>query len=202
MLIHMRKAAFVATLILASLAAGCGGRVLPPPSAAPPPPPLSTPDLPDPLPLPPATDPAPSPRRPEALQVENWEAFAYSTRRLQEEIARKDAALGARDTAEAPVDLASLRLAAEGWRLVQEGNSDRAIDLLERAIGLDGRNGFAYLFVAYAYHRMALFEQGASFLERAERHLPSLLSPGSETSVKSGVDLALSLGVDPSSAGP
>ncbi len=110
--------------------------------------------------------------RPEPEHVENWEAFSNSVRMLRGEIQRGGYALKIRGADEAPVGLASLRLCLDAWDLIQTADNERAVDLLERAISLDGRNGFAYLFLAYAYHRSARFEQGRLFLGQAWRYLP------------------------------
>lgn len=106
------------------------------------------------------------------LRIENWEAFTNTSRALGREISEGAHALRAAGPGARPADLASLRMTAEARDLIRAGNVERARDLLDRALELDGRNGFAYLYLAYANHLSGRFDQAASFAERAGRYLP------------------------------
>ena len=56
--------------------------------------------------------------------------------------------------------------------LIAEGSTERALDLLERAIAVDGSEGFAYLYLGYVYVRRGDLRRASGFLEQARRLLP------------------------------
>ncbi len=126
------------------------------------------------LPSPPAVDmpgreaePAVTP-----IRVRNWEAFAHTSRVLDLRIAAGDSALRGGAGKANPAAVAALRMTAEARDLLERGQPEQALDLLERAIGMDGRNGFAYLYLAHLYHRQGRYEQGRVFAQRARQYLP------------------------------
>ena len=50
--------------------------------------------------------------------------------------------------------------------------SERALDLLERAIAIDSRTGFAYLYLGYLYMQRGRVEQALVFIDRSATLLP------------------------------
>jgi tetratricopeptide (TPR) repeat protein len=72
-----------------------------------------------------------------------------------------------------PSLLASLRLTRAGRDLIAEGREDRAFDELERAIEVNGDQGFSYLYLAHLHISAGDVTQGLVFLDRAESLLPS-----------------------------
>jgi Flp pilus assembly protein TadD len=68
--------------------------------------------------------------------------------------------------------LTHLRMTAAARDLIVAGNTERALDLLERAIGVDGSEGFAYLYLGYVYVRRGDVERASGFLGQARRLLP------------------------------
>jgi len=68
--------------------------------------------------------------------------------------------------------LTHLRMTAAARNAVAEGNTERALDLLERAIAVDGGEGFAYLYLGHIYTRRGDLERASGFLQQARRLLP------------------------------
>ncbi len=68
--------------------------------------------------------------------------------------------------------LTHLRMTAAARNALAEGNTERALDLLERAIAVDGSEGFAYLYLGHVYTRRGDFERSIGFLQQARRLLP------------------------------
>lgn len=68
--------------------------------------------------------------------------------------------------------LTHLRMTEAARGALADGSTERALDLLERAIAIDGREGFAYLYLGYAYVRRGEVERAREFLEQAGRLLP------------------------------
>jgi Tfp pilus assembly protein PilF len=66
-----------------------------------------------------------------------------------------------------PQVVAATRLAEEGHRRMAAGQSDAALDLLERAVALDSNNSFAYLYLAEAYFELGRYDQALAFADRA-----------------------------------
>lgn len=71
-----------------------------------------------------------------------------------------------------PSRLTHLRMVAHARSLIAEGNTERALDELERAIAVDGSEGFAYLYLGYVYVRRGNLQRATGFLEQARRLLP------------------------------
>jgi tetratricopeptide (TPR) repeat protein len=72
-----------------------------------------------------------------------------------------------------PSLLASLRLTRTGRDSIAAGREDRAFDELERAIEVNGDQGFSYLYLAHLHIAAGDVSQGLVFLERAESLLPA-----------------------------
>jgi len=66
-----------------------------------------------------------------------------------------------------------LRMTDAARRMLAEDSTERALDLLERAIAVEGREGFAYLYLGYIYLRRGEIERAREFLGQAERLLPA-----------------------------
>jgi len=84
-----------------------------------------------------------------------------------------------------PVDsarLAHLRMTRAAVEMMDAGEDERAMDLLERAISVDGRTGFAYLYLGYLHLRQGRVQQAEVFLDRAAALLPS--DPGLDAEVE------------------
>ena len=122
-----------------------------------------------PAPEPPARVYRPAPP-PEPIAVTDWRAFRHVGRALARRIDGASLAVGRGQGK--PAVLASLRLVDEAAGLVAAGELARGLDLLERALAVDGRNGFAYLYLCVAHHRAGRSQRAAGFLDPARRYLP------------------------------
>jgi len=71
-----------------------------------------------------------------------------------------------------PTRLASLRVTEDAADRLDSDDFDGALDLLERAITIDSRNGYAYLYLAKAYFRLGDQRRSSEFLERGAVLLP------------------------------
>jgi len=67
-----------------------------------------------------------------------------------------------------PQRVASFRSAAAGYSALQKGNLYEAEDLLERALGLDPRNPFSYLYLAEVRIQQGEMKQALVFLDQSE----------------------------------
>jgi hypothetical protein len=165
--LSMRPVAVMGLVVLvAAGVAACGSRRAPVPQA-PAPVPVQEPTEPPVTAVPTTRAPAPAP-----VPVANWEAMLYTSRSLDRHIARGSQRLAA-GSLDDPKRLASLRVTAEGRDLLARGAVDRAMDRLERAVAMDGRNGFAWMYLAFANHRRASFDQGLEQAAAARRYLPA-----------------------------
>jgi hypothetical protein len=108
----------------------------------------------------------------------DWDSFEHSRAALHGEIERRAAELREGPIGHRGVELASLRLAASGRDLIDAGSTGGALAALERAVSLDGRNGFAYLWLAVVHHMRGNAGQAAEFAASAGSCLPR------ETSVR------------------
>lgn len=72
-----------------------------------------------------------------------------------------------------PSLLASLRLTRTARDSIAAGRQVRAFDDLERAIEVNGDQGFSYLYLAHLHIVAGDVSQGLVFLERAESLLPA-----------------------------
>ena len=66
---------------------------------------------------------------------------------------------------------ASTRLTQEGRQLLQAGNYDNAIRLLEQAIGLNPDNGPCYYYLAQAWLKKGVFSEAKEFNSLAQIYL-------------------------------
>ena len=85
-----------------------------------------------------------------------------------------------------PVDhsgLAALRMTRSAVELIDENATERALDQLERAIAIDGRSGFPYIYIGYLHLQQGRPDQASAFIERAAVLLPS--SPALDAEVQS-----------------
>jgi hypothetical protein len=71
-----------------------------------------------------------------------------------------------------PALLAHLRMVRQSRDLIATGDTERAADLLERAIAIGDGAGFAYLYLGYLHSLAGRQEQGVVFLDRASALLP------------------------------
>ena len=70
-----------------------------------------------------------------------------------------------------PREEASIQLTHEGIQRLQEGNFDRAIRLLEQAIGLNPNNGQSYYYLAQAWLEKGMFSEAKEFNSLAHIYL-------------------------------
>ncbi len=123
--------------------------------------------------------PITSPRRKEApARARPASAARVETGRLSEEDLGIPESLPATDPDRVPVppDLArsrpeqaaALRMTERARKLLATGvDTQRAISLLEQAVGLDSHTPYAYFFLGEAYFRLGSPKQALAFLERA-----------------------------------
>ena len=70
-----------------------------------------------------------------------------------------------------PREDASARLTQEGRELLQSGNYDNAIRLLEQAVGLDPNNGQSYYYLAQAWLEKGVLAEAKEFNSLARIYL-------------------------------
>ena len=70
-----------------------------------------------------------------------------------------------------PREDASTQLTQEGRQLLQAGNYDNAIRLLEQAIGLNPDNGPCYFYLAQAWLKKGMFSEAREFNSLARIYL-------------------------------
>jgi hypothetical protein len=68
--------------------------------------------------------------------------------------------------------LANLRMTKQARDLMASGDTERAADLLERAIAMDDGQGYAYLYLGYLHLSVGRRDQAEVFLARAAGLLP------------------------------
>jgi len=90
---------------------------------------------------------------------------------LDRAIATNDAARK-RGEAVDPALVANLRMTKQARDLMGGGQTERAADLLERAIAIDDGSGFGYLYLAYIHLSAGRRDQAEVFLARAQALLP------------------------------
>ena len=66
---------------------------------------------------------------------------------------------------------ASLKLTEQGSRLLEEGQPDKAMRVLEQAISLDPNNGRNYYYMAEAWLKKEIALEAKEFNQLAEMHL-------------------------------
>lgn len=114
----------------------------------------------------------PAPEPPRARAVTDWESFSRTSAALNREIARREEELRSGPVAKRGQQLASRKLAASGRDLVDAGSLAGAETALQKAISLDGANGYAYLFLAYVHHVNGREDLASEFASSARRYLP------------------------------
>jgi hypothetical protein len=72
-----------------------------------------------------------------------------------------------------PSLIAHLRMTRQARDLIATGDTERAADLLERAIAIDDGAGFGYAYLGYIHLTAGNTEQAGIFLERAYSLLPA-----------------------------
>ena len=102
----------------------------------------------------------------------DWEHFAQTNKSLRQEIALGAEAMKSGPVGNRAVELASLRMAASGFDLVASSSWKAAVPTLQRAISMDGANGYAYLFLAYIHQVTGEGELAGEFAANAARLLP------------------------------
>jgi hypothetical protein len=70
-----------------------------------------------------------------------------------------------------PQRAASLRLTEEGRKLLDAGDSVKALTRLERTIVIDSTNPYGYFFLAKAQNRLGRYQESLNFLDVAESRL-------------------------------
>lgn len=70
-----------------------------------------------------------------------------------------------------PQRAASLRLTEEGRKLLDAGDTVRALTRLERTIDIDSTNPYGYFFLAKAQNRLGRYQESLNFLDVAESRL-------------------------------
>ena len=69
--------------------------------------------------------------------------------------------------------LASLRMTRSAVALIDAGSTERALELLERALTIDGSTGFPYLYIGYIHLQAGRTAQARAFIERGAALMPS-----------------------------
>jgi tetratricopeptide (TPR) repeat protein len=70
-----------------------------------------------------------------------------------------------------PQRAASLRLTEEGRKLLQAGDSAKALSRLEKTIVIDSTNPYGYFYLAKTHYQLGRFKESLSFLDVAESRL-------------------------------
>ena len=89
----------------------------------------------------------------------------------REEISREDQQESKQPAEPSPRVLASLKLTDQGRRLVEAGQADRAIRVLEQAISLNPNNGQNYYYLSEAWLMKGFASEARQFNGLAESHL-------------------------------
>lgn len=76
------------------------------------------------------------------------------------------------ETASNPSRLASLRMTRAAVGLIEDGYAERALDLLERALTIDGSTGFPYLYIGYVHLQAGRADHARAFIERGAALMP------------------------------
>jgi len=89
----------------------------------------------------------------------------------QEEIALKKPEQSEEPVQPSPRALASLKLTDQGRRLIEAGEADRAIRVLEQAISLNPTNGQNYYYLSESWLMKGFASEAREFNYLAESHL-------------------------------
>lgn len=99
----------------------------------------------------------PEPSAEVASELESAPAPSWNTESLESRIA----------SAAAPNVTAALRLVERGRQLLDSGDRDGALDVLERAVAIDPTNPYGYYFLARLYMERRSHNQALGFANRA-----------------------------------
>lgn len=70
-----------------------------------------------------------------------------------------------------PQRAASLRLTEEGRKLLEAGDHAKALNRLERSIGIDSTNAYGYFYLAKTHYWLGRYKESLNFLDVAESRL-------------------------------
>lgn len=73
--------------------------------------------------------------------------------------------------ATSPQRAASLRLTDEGRKLLEAGDTSKALSRLEKTIVIDSTNPYGYFYLAKTHYRVGRYKESLSFLDVAESRL-------------------------------
>lgn len=123
----------------------------------------------------PSSTPAPARQAapPRVAPAPDWESFARTRAALAGEIDTRARALRSGAAGNAAAELASRRMTVSAWNLLDEGALESSQELLERAVSLDGDNGYAYLFLAYVHHVRGGAVRARELVSAARGRLPA-----------------------------
>ena len=90
---------------------------------------------------------------------------------IEEPIRPEEPAQPAQPSGPSPRVQASVQLTEQGSRLLEEGQPDKAMRVLEQAISLDPNNGRNYYYIAEAWLLKEIAAEAKEFNQLAELHL-------------------------------
>jgi tetratricopeptide (TPR) repeat protein len=90
---------------------------------------------------------------------------------VPEKIAREEPEQPAESARPSPRALASLKLTDQGRRLIEAGEADKAIQVLEQAISLNPTSGRNYYYLSEAWLLKGFAPEARGFNDLAESHL-------------------------------
>ncbi len=90
---------------------------------------------------------------------------------VPEKIAREEPEQPAESARPSPRALASLKLTDQGRRLIEAGEADKAIQVLEQAISLNPTSGQNYYYLSEAWLLKGFAPEARGFNDLAESHL-------------------------------
>lgn len=129
----------------------------------------------------------------------DWESFRAAGAALRRDIQTRADAMKSGPVGNRAVELASLRISANAQDLIDAGSLDGALVALQRAVSLDGSNGYAYLFLAYVHQVQGQSELAGELAANAARFLPRQTEVRAELA---GLRLAISQAAASATAGP
>lgn len=71
-----------------------------------------------------------------------------------------------------PARVAHLRMTTAALNSIDAGNLEHALDLLERAVSVDGTAGYAFAYLGYLYAESGRADQALAFVDQALSLLP------------------------------
>ncbi len=97
--------------------------------------------------------------------------LAETRRHLARDLQQSDVAL-VQGLTFSPTRAAHLRMTTAALDYIEAGDTEHALDLLERAISVDGTVGYAFVYLGYIHAREGRTEQAQAFVDRATGLLP------------------------------